>query len=276
MKERQDILSKRRQLLAASALVPILGALSRPATLQAMIYTFFVFVYLTPFVIKAAKERSAHEKEQAAPTEPSGDSLEASIHTQIKNVKEKQKLSTINFALVLIGAGMISECLAWVSELFAQTTNPALLHPQLFADLFLALFFYVGLAIAWLLLLTKFQFALKEVFFLSFLVALLNLAMVGGLLQICEKLVSDPVSALLSLASLLVVGGSVVSLGFVAGDKIAATEIKPALSKLLTKYALSFILIALVPYLTCRGGSLIGKPLGLCPDKKPIWDAPLI
>jgi hypothetical protein len=275
LKERQDILSKRRQLLAASALVPILGALSRPATLQAMIYTFFVCVYLAPFVIKAARERSAHEND-LSPAKPSGDNLAEDVHAQIKNVKEKQKLSTINFALVLIGAGMISECLAWVSELFAQTTNPTLLHPQLFPDLFLALFFYVGLAIAWLLLLKRFQFALKEVFFVSFMVALLNLAQAGGLLQICERLVSDPISALLTLASLLVVGGSIVSLGFVAGDKITATEKKPALSKLLTKYALSFILIALVPYLTCLGGGFIGKPLGLCPDKKPIWDAPLI
>jgi hypothetical protein len=80
----------------------------------------------------------------------------------------------------------------------------------------------------------------------------------------------------MALASLLVVLGSVAALGFIAGGKVTATEKKPALTQLMAKYAVSFILIATFTYATCLGGGLIAKPLGLNPDKKPIWDAPLI
>lgn len=275
MNKHPDILSKRRQLLAASALVPIVGALSRPATLQALIYTVFVCIYLTPFVIKAAREKNLEEQSPDLPL-PTGASLAESAAAQIKELKEKQRLATINFVLVIVGAGLISECLAWVSELFAQVPNPALLHPQLFPDLFLALFVYLGLALAWLILLSRFQFALKEIFLVCFFVALLDQARVGALPVICEKLVSDPVTALMALASLFVVLGSVAALGFLAGGKIAETEKKPALVQLMAKYALSFVLIVFITYLTGFGGGLIARPLGLYPDKKPIWDAPLI
>jgi hypothetical protein len=273
----KDILSKRHQLLAASALVPIIGALSRPTTLQALIYTLFVCIYLTPFVIRATKKPT--EGDGSADVDApavDGSSLAESATAQIKHLKQSQRASTINFVLVLIGSGLISELLAWVSELFAPTVNPAMIHPQLLADLFLGFFFYLGLALAWLWLLKSFQFTFKEIFFLCFLVALLKQAKLGTLTGICERLVSDPVSALLTLASLLVVGGSVSSLAFLTSGKACPQGKKPDMSKLLTKYTVSLILIALLPELACLGGSLIARPLGLCPDKKPIWEAPLI
>jgi len=281
LKQTQDNLSKRRQLLAASALVPIVGALSRPTTLQALIYTFFVCVYLAPFVIKATKKITTAEIEAEASADAesaviNGSSLAESATKQIKQLKRSQRAAGVNFVLVLVGSGLISECLFWVSELFAPTPNPALLHPQLLADLCLGFFFYLGLALAWLVVLTRWQFALQEIFFVCFLAALLKQAKLGTLPIICERLVSDPVSALLTLASLLVVGGSITSLGFLARGKIGPPEKKSALPRLLTKYMISLILIALLPELTCLGGSLIARPLGLCPDKKPIWEAPLI
>jgi hypothetical protein len=275
LKQTDNSLSKRRQLLAASALVPIIGALSRPTTLQALIYTFFVCVYLAPFVIKATKKKTTTDSDTDA-AEVNGSSLADSATAQIKQVKQSQRVSNVNLVLVLVASGLISECLAWVSELFAPIPNPALIHPQLFADLFLAFFFYLGLALAWLLLLKRWQFEYKEIFFVCFLASLLIQAKVGTLSPICARLVSDPISALLTLASLLVVGGSITSLAFLASGKAGPHEKRPAMSKLLTKYSVTLILIALLPELSSLGGSLIGKPLGLCPDKKPIWEAPLI
>ncbi|MBS1992273.1 MAG: hypothetical protein JSS83_17240 [Cyanobacteria bacterium SZAS LIN-3] len=260
MKQNPDEnISKRQQLLAASALVPVLGALSRPTSLQALIYSLFVCAYLAPVIFKKKKKTdelpTSDEKENIPPT---------------------KAVATTNFFMVLIGSGLVSECLAWVSELFAVNPNPGLLHPQLFADLYLGLFYYLGLAVAWLILTRAFQFTLKEVFFLSFLCALITQAKLGTLNTLCERLVVDPVAGVLTVASLLVVSGSITSLAFLAGHKASKQEKKLQFTRLSTKYLLSLVLIVVLPELLAFAAGLAGKPLGLCPDKKPIWEAPLI
>jgi hypothetical protein len=289
LKETTYTLSKRQQMLAASALVPIIGALGQPATLQALIYTFFVAVYLLPLLFKANPEGNPPGTATTPPGKATAPA-ETSRAAQAQQVAESETrrlpavqpakaslgLADLNFALALIASGLAGECLAWVSEFFDAGATPAPIHPQFFADLFLGLFFYLGLAVAWLLLVRRFHFALKELFLVCFLAALIKQAQLGALPAFCERLVSDPVSALLTLATWLVVGGSVTSVAFLASDKVCAADKKADLPRLLTKYLISLILIALLPELTCIGGSVIARPLGLCPDKKPTAIAPLI
>lgn|GEM_PF-3689789 len=269
----QDHLSKAHQLLAASALIPVVGALSMPTSLQGLIYSIFVGAYLAPTVFKKRKKKNPNLKEgEIESVLPEPEESSSKTGPPLKT----GPATTFNFFMVLIGCGLISECLAWVSELYALSPNPALLHPQLLPDLFLGLFYYLGLATAWLILIKKFQFALREIFFLSFIAALLTQAKLGTLNTLCESLVIDPVAGVLTVASLLVVGGSITALAFLAGHKDFPQEKKPDLTKVLIKYAVSLILIVVLPEFLASAAGQMGKPFGLCPDKKPIKEAPLI
>jgi hypothetical protein len=268
LKQASDILSKRRQLLAASALVPVIGALSRPATLQALIYTFFVCVYLAPFVIKATKKKDIADIDPEAPA-PDGSTLADSAVAQIKQLKKSRRAANVNFILALIGAGLVSQCLAWISAYLAASAPAREIHQQFFETLLLSLFFYLTLALVWLWILKRWQFELKEIFFVCFLGALFEQAIAGTLTTLCGALVTDPVAALLTLASLLVVGGSITSLGFLAGGKIGPHEKRLPMPRLLTKYCLSLILIGALLGLTSYVGSLLAMPLGM-PAQGPV------
>ena len=268
MKEAEQYhLSKSHQLLAASALIPVIGALSSPTSLQGLIYSMFVVAYLAPTLIEKRKKKKADLKEGE---------IQSVLPEPEDTAAKKGPATTVNFFMVLIGCGLVTECLAWVSELYATSPNPALLHPQLLPDLFIGLFYYLGLATAWLILIKRFQFALPEIFFVSFISALLCQAKLGTLNTLCERLVNDPVAGLLTVASLLVVGGSITSLAFLAGHKNFPREKKPRATRVLVKYIATIILIVLLPELLAYGACQAGKPLGICPDKKPIKEAPLI
>ena len=50
-------------MLAASALIPVIGALSSPTSLQGLIYSIFVVAYLAPTLLKNRKKKKADLKE---------------------------------------------------------------------------------------------------------------------------------------------------------------------------------------------------------------------
>lgn len=64
-------------------------------------------------------------------------------------------------------AGSVTEILAWLNNYAKAAVEPALLHPQLFADLILGLGFYGGWALAWRLALAWFRFSLAEGFVIT-------------------------------------------------------------------------------------------------------------
>ena len=58
-----------------------------------------------------------------------------------------------------IVAGWITESLAWMSAYLAAEPEPAMLHPQLLADLILAVMFYGAWGVAWVILRRWYDFS---------------------------------------------------------------------------------------------------------------------
>lgn len=125
-----------KNLLILSAFLPVIGLLIPPADAMLLIYTIFVVIYLS----------------------------KTSLSGAIRGLKIPFWLF---FLLLVLASGWLTEMLAWNSNYLAKTTEPALFHPQLFYDLILATGFYLGNALAWLLLLRKYRFSLPAVFIIQ-------------------------------------------------------------------------------------------------------------
>ncbi|MBU6450877.1 MAG: hypothetical protein KGS72_03800 [Cyanobacteria bacterium REEB67] len=276
----ESLLSKGEQLLAATALIPVIGALSRPTQLEGLVYTFFVFVYLSPtlFKEKNKEDKSALERafaEPAAETKatPSGAAAQTAQTPQDRLLHLKKNLF---FIAALVAAGTIGETLLWISQLFAEKYYPTLMHPQLRSALCLALAYYLGMAVAWLILLKRFQYTLRDLFFLAFIVALCKQWQLGVMPSLCESLSTEPLIAVLTLSSLLTAGGSIIAIGFIAGGRPFSQDKKPDLKKLIPKYLITLSVIILLPELAAFAALSGGKALSLIEEKKPIWQAPLM
>lgn len=117
----------KRFLLLLSALIPLLGLLDIPPDPALLVYTFFTTLYF--FRHRLPKYRS---------------------YT----------------AYIVIGIviGLFSEIVFWLGNFLECNGNPALLHPQLLADLLLAVGFYGSWGIAWLILFKKYKFSLQQIF----------------------------------------------------------------------------------------------------------------
>jgi hypothetical protein len=64
-------------------------------------------------------------------------------------------------------SGALTESIAWGNNYLKAAKEPALFHPQLFADLIIGVGFYGGWALAWWLVLRWFRFKLWEVFVIT-------------------------------------------------------------------------------------------------------------
>lgn len=126
----------RQALFLFSGLIPLLGLLSRPPTTALLVYTLFVAAsFLRPQITRAAER---------LPGPPA-----------------------FHLVLFFLLAGCLTETLAWLNNYLAVAREPALFHPQLFADLVLGIGFYGGWAAAWLLVLRRFRFTLAETFLVT-------------------------------------------------------------------------------------------------------------
>ena len=244
-----SLLSKRQQLLAASALIPVIGALSRPTQLQGLVFTFFVFVYLAPLIFSDKKMSIEDGKLKSA------------------TFKEDTKRNNWIFAASVIAGGLVSQALLWTSQIFAEHINPTLMHPQLRADLFLATFYYAALALAWLILLRRWRFTVLEVFLFAFLASLIEQSQLGLLPSLGQLLCSAPLQAVLTLASLLTAGGSIVAMAFIASGEEFLQDKKIALKKVKPNYTITLLLIVLLPLLADLGAVYAGRTIGIISEK---------
>ncbi len=126
----------RTALLVLTGLVPPLGLLSRPPEVMLLIYTVFVVACLWRRRLAALCERMPGP---------------VSLHL------------LVGFLL----AGALTETLAWANNYLKAAPEPALFHPQLFADLIIGIGFYGGWATAWWITLRWFRFTLGETFVIT-------------------------------------------------------------------------------------------------------------
>jgi hypothetical protein len=122
-----------RALLLATGAIPLLGLLSTPREVTLIIYTLFVMVVVL-------RERFAHPPVGQAAAGP------------------------VRFWLLLLGTGVVTECLAWSNAYLKCDPQPALFHYQLGPDILLAAGFYSTWAVAWIVVQRFFAFSLKQAF----------------------------------------------------------------------------------------------------------------
>lgn len=70
----------------------------------------------------------------------------------------------LGIALAVLVCGWTAELCAWSSNYIEAAQRPALLSPQLLPDLFLAVGFYGGWALAWILATKRYEFSLRDAF----------------------------------------------------------------------------------------------------------------
>jgi hypothetical protein len=124
-------------LLILSGFIPLLGLNSRPPDPMLLIYTGFVVVW-------AARSW---------------------IERGLARLTTKRKDIALLAAFMVSGA--LTETLAWANNYLKAAKEPALFHPQLFADLIIGVGFYGGWALAWGITLRRFRFQLWEVFIIT-------------------------------------------------------------------------------------------------------------
>lgn len=127
---RRRFFKRGRFWLAISALIPLLGLLNDPPDLMLPIYTLFVLAFFG--------------------------------RRHVQRAARRVPLPVSLFSVVLfVVAGLLTETLAWASSYLANEAEPALLHPQLFADWILAVPLYGSWGVTWVLLRRRWDFTLR-------------------------------------------------------------------------------------------------------------------
>ena len=110
-------------------------------------------------------------------------------------------------------AGSLTETLAWLNNYWKAATEPALFHPQLFADLILGIGFYGGWAAAWWIALRWFRFSLCEAFLVTGIQGIW-FEQIGAVFKLMLQIFkTNPVQSLIIGLYVVAVHGSAAGLG---------------------------------------------------------------
>jgi len=227
-----------RLLLGLSALLPLPGLIATPHDTMLPIYTLFVAAV---FVRKPLESAAARLRL------PRG----------------------LAFGLLVLACGLLAETLAWTGSYLAGDPEPALLHPQLAYDLLLSPVVYGGWALAWLLLMRRWQFRLVEVFTLQGLYGVL-LEQQGAVLR--QGLANLPLGIIL-WAYVFLVYGSAIGLAYLPFERAYAADGR---RRGWIRLPIGFGVLLLMTAVSSFGWGLLLQALHVTvPAPRPILDAPL-
>lgn len=167
--------------MVLTGLVPLLGLSSRPPDVMLLIYTVFVVACLLRRRLAALGERMPGP---------------VSLHL------------LGSFLL----AGALTETLAWANNYLKAAKEPALFHPQLFADLIIGIGFYGGWAAAWWIAFRWFRFKLWETFVITGLQGIFFEQLGAVFLAMVRAWATNPFLSVLFGLYVFTVHGSVVGL----------------------------------------------------------------
>jgi hypothetical protein len=227
-----------RILLGISGAIPVLGFVtSHNATL--LIFTLFVVALLGRQFVAAAFARVRL---------PAG----------------------VKFVLAIIVSGWLTECFAWLGSYLNHDKNPALFHPQLIPDLILAIGFYGGWAVAWLLVLRRWQFTLGQVFVTTGIFGIF-VEQNGAVAAVILASLAIPVQAALLALYVFAVYGAIMGLPYLlagqslpgAGERTGWLKYPAILAGMFIGGKVLFLVVA-----------LLASPLHLIPPRQPIWEHP--
>jgi hypothetical protein len=179
----------------------------------------------------------------------------------------------LKFVLLVVLSGWLAESLAWWGNYIHRDPEPALLHPQLLPDLILAIGYYGGWAVAWLVLLRFFRFNVWEVFLTTGILAL-PLEQDG---DVVRRALEQGVMGFVGPLFIYVVYGSIMGLGYVfvekelQGDKSRARFVRPPWS--VVKYPLAPAVAYFIGlFVVGQAFWWVVETAGMIPEKKPIWE----
>lgn len=224
---------KKKIIFALSGLVPLPGLFSKDPTL--LIYSLFVFAFF--------------------------------LRLKFVSFISKINLSAASkFALLVILSGFLTETFAWLGEFLQRAPEPKLLHPQLIPDLISSVGFYGSWAVAWILLLKRYQFTLPQVFILQGLYGVL-IEQRGAVFL--TGLSGMPLGLIFWLYVFLVYGSAIGLPYLLTKDQFISQGKSNSKFKYLPAFILMFVssLVILMIW-----GLLTGWFL---PQPKPIWESPL-
>jgi hypothetical protein len=119
---------------------------------------------------------------------------------------------TSHLVFFFIVAGDLAETFAWMDNYAKAVAEPALLHPQLIADLILGVGLYTGWALAWLIVLRWYRFSLIEAFMVTGFQAIFFEQLGAVFLRMVSVLATNPLFSLVIGLYVFAVHASVVGL----------------------------------------------------------------
>jgi hypothetical protein len=228
-------------LFVLSGLVPLVGLLGTPPDPMLLVYTLFVVACLLRRPLRALADR-----------------LPGPV--------------ALHLLLSFWVAGSVTETLAWASNYLEAAEEPALLHPQLFADLILGLGFYGGWAAAWLIACRWFRFTLAETFVVTGLQGIFLEQLGAVFLMMVRVFSTQPGMALVLGLYVFLVHGSAVGLAMVP---VLHRLDRPERSRHIVRFV---VVVALMVGLAFAGtwlASTLTLPFGGLPPKQSITEHPL-
>ena len=232
--------SWKNALLVVSGLVPLLGLLSRPPDTMLLIYSVFVVGFLFRGKLTAFLERLPGH---------------ASLHL---------------FILFLL-SGSLTEVLAWISNYLKEAPEPALFHPQLIPDLILGMGFYGGWAIAWLLAMHWFRFALFEAFVVTGFQGIFFEQLGAVFVEMLSVFASNPLLSILLGVYVFAVHGSVTGLAFAP---LASRFDEPTKSRHWGRFPVVIALMVCLAFMGTWLISICALLFGGLPGKRSIVEHP--
>ncbi len=173
------------------------------------------------------------------------------------------------FCAVLI-SGWLTECFAWLGSYLNRDKTPALFHPQLIPDLILAIGFYGGWALAWLLVLRRWRFTLGQVFVTTGILGIFVEQNGAVVVAIIASLGNPLVAAILALY-VFAVYGAIMGLPYLlAGRRLPGAGQHTGWLKYPTILLGMFVAARLVFLVV----ALLATALHLIPPRQPIWAHP--
>lgn len=230
----------RAALLVLSGLVPLLGLLSHPPDPMPLIYTVFVLACLFRRRLAALVER----------------------------LPGPVALHLLGLFLV---AGALTETLAWASNYLKATKEPALFHPQLFADLIIGIGFYGGWAVAWWIAVRRFRFKLWETFVVTGLQGIFFEQLGAVFLAMVRAWTVNPFQSLVLGLYVFTVHGSVVGM---AMAPLLARFASPEKSRSWLRFPVVIALMVGLAFAGCGWVQAAASLFGGLPPKRSIVEHP--
>lgn len=177
----------------------------------------------------------------------------------------------VKVAALFLASGCLTETLAWLNNYLSAATDPALFHPQLFADLIIGIGFYGGWAVAWLIALIWFRYSAKEAFFVTGIQGIFFEQLGAVFLAMLSLFRSNPATALLFGVYVFLVHGSAVGLAMCFQEKDAHNDQR---SGHWIRFPVVVVLMVAGAFAGCAIVDFVAELFGGLPEKRSIIDHP--